>query len=155
VRQRFALPAIVAFSLAWWLLVPLSVGFGLRWLFTGYASAVASVFNPADPSVYLLWLKVGLTSGAAFALKDMRPARGTRHTGAQSPRRPVSGQLILMCVAASLSAPFVIQDVEPHATRAPYLAAFALCGVLFAIACSALLEHIRADEVNEVSAKPI
>jgi hypothetical protein len=155
VRQRFALPAIVAFSVAWWLVLPLSVGFALRWLFAGHASAVGSVFNPADPSVYPLWLKVGLASGAAFAIKDMRPARGPRREGSPSTRNPLSGQLILMCVAASLSAPFVIQHVEPHATRAPYLAAFALCGVLFAIACSALLEHIRADEVNEVSTEPI
>jgi hypothetical protein len=154
VRRQFALPAVVAFSLAWWLLVPLSLGFALRWLFTGHASAIGSVFNPADPSVYLLWLKVGMTSGVAFAIHEMS-TREIRSPERSRMRTRVFSRAIILCVAASLSAPFVIQHVEPHATRVPYLAAFALCGALFGIACSVLLAHIRDDEVNEVSAEPI
>ncbi|MEO7521730.1 MAG: hypothetical protein ABIW79_07940 [Gemmatimonas sp.] len=153
ISRRSAIPALITFAVAWWLLVPLSVGFGLRWLFTGYTSAAGSVFNPADPSVYMLWLKVGLTAGAAMAIHEAG-ASGSRTSRPHRARRRLPGRLIPFSIASAMSAPFVIQHVEAHATRIPYLALFALCGALCGIVCNVLLKHMQAASVDEAATQP-
>jgi hypothetical protein len=153
-RLRHAVPVVIAFALTWWLLVPVSVGFGLRWLFTGYKSAANSVFNPADPSVYMLWLRVGFTAGAAFAI-HVAGASGSRPPRSHESRHHVSGSLIVAGIAAAMSAPYVIQHVEAHATRTLSLALFGLCGAASAVVCSVLLKRMREGAADHESTQPL
>jgi hypothetical protein len=147
--RRLALPGVVALSLGWWLLVPLSIGFGLRWLFAGHASAVASVFNPADSSVYMLWLRIGATTGVFFAFAFLRGRIGT-------PRRmraalPHGGYrtAIGTGVVAAMFAPFHLRNIETHVTHVPYLVAFALCGALFGIVVTFAADRWVGDDEHE------
>src|SRR5688572_5027293 len=108
-RAPFRILLVVAISTAWWLVVPLSIGFGLRWMLTGYTSAAGSVFNPADPSVYLLWLRVGVTTGVFFAFDFVRDFEASRKLAHSRLRRRGYGTAMFMGIVAAMSAPFFFQ----------------------------------------------